>query len=73
MPAQEGAGWVTGFEFLQSLRLRVQIDAAPGSPAAAEPNRLDLDTLNDVDARVLREALRMARQLQQRLELDYQR
>ena len=73
VPAQEGAGWVTGFEFLQSLRLRVQIDAAPGSPAAAEPNRLDLDTLNDVDARVLREALRMARQLQQRLELDYQR
>lgn len=73
VPQQEGAGWVTGFEFLQSLRLRVQIDAAPGTPAAAQPNLLDLDTLNDVDARVLREALRMARQLQQRLELDYQR
>jgi CBS domain-containing protein len=29
--------------------------------------------LNDIDRRILRETLRVARQLQQRLQLDYQR
>ena len=71
IPAQESAGWITGFEFLQSLRLRVQID--PAATGGANPNLLEVDTLNEVDSRVLREALRVARQLQQRLELDYLR
>jgi len=34
---------------------------------------MDLESLDAVDTRMLREALRMARQLLQRLELDYQR
>jgi CBS domain-containing protein len=54
---------IEGFQFLQLLRLRVQ--DAPLSPTAA--NRLDPDTLNEVDQRMLKEAFRQARKLQQRL------
>ena len=59
------------------LRLRAQVGledgAAPGpAPARApgHPNLLDLDTLNDLDRRLLRDAMRVARSLQQRVELD---
>lgn len=62
--------WVGGFEFLQMLRLRVQLE---GGSAAAEPNRLAPASLNDIDRRILKEAFRLARILQQRLRLDYER
>jgi CBS domain-containing protein len=73
---QESQAWVTGFEFLQSLRLRVQIapqDSGQAADGEANPNLIEVDLLNDIDRRVLRESLRVARTLQQRLELDYQR
>ncbi len=71
---QESQAWVTGFEFLQSLRLRVQIEEpGAGSSQSENPNKVDVRTLNDIDRRILRESLRVARRLQQRLELDYQR
>jgi len=66
----EYGAWVSGFEFLQMLRLRIQLK---GGPALAQPNRLVVSQLNDIDRRILRETLRVARQLQQRLQLDYQR
>jgi CBS domain-containing protein len=69
LPAREWESWVGGFEFLQMLRLRVQLEGAP----ATEPNKLDVESLNDIDRRMLRESLRMARTLQQRLRLDYER
>lgn len=72
VPEKEGSAWVTGFEFLQVLRLRRQIEAAPSVGAETNPNLMDLESLDAVDTRMLREALRMARQLLQRLELDYQ-
>ncbi len=65
-PAHEREGWVGAFEFLQMLRLRVQ-------GAAAHPNWIALDELNDIDRRVLKESYKVARRLQQRLELDYLR
>jgi CBS domain-containing protein len=68
----EAGAWVTGFEFLQALRLEIQIGAA-GAVAPDSPNLVDVDALNDIDRRMLREALRMARRLQQRLEMDYRR
>ena len=66
----EFGAWVGGFEFLQMLRLRIQLDdeALPDAP-----NRIVVATLNDIDRRILRESFRVARQLQQRLQLDYQR
>ena len=70
VPAAERDAWLSGFDYLQTLRLRAQIDNVQ---AGRNPNLLDVDALNDMDRRVLKEALRVARRLQQRMELDYQR
>ena len=70
LASNEYGAWVSGFEFLQMLRLRIQLE---GGAALAQPNRLAVASLNDIDRRILRETLRVARQLQQRLQLDYQR
>lgn len=66
----EYRAWVTAFEFLQLLRLRVQLE---GNAPVREPNRVRLADLNDIDRRMLKECFRIARQLQQRLRLDYER
>lgn len=65
---QDAAGWVGAFEFLQTLRLRAQLESAEG---AARPNEVAVAALNDIDRRVLKESLRVARQWQQRMALDY--
>jgi CBS domain-containing protein len=67
---QESEAWVTGFEFLQMLRLQVQMG---GAATPGNPNLLDTATLNDIDLRMLKETIRIARRLQQRMGLDYQR
>ena len=51
------------------LRLGVQA----GRPAAEDANRVKIARLNEIDRRALRDALRVARRLQQRVELDYLR
>jgi CBS domain-containing protein len=68
VPAAEYEGWVGSFEFLQMLRLRAQLEG-PGEGG----NRVSLAGLNDIDRRILKECFRVARQLQQRLRLDYER
>ena len=68
---REGEAWVAAFEFLQMLRLRVQLDDARRRGRGR--NEVDVGRLNDIDRRVLKESLRVARSLQQRIELDYQR
>ena len=52
------------FHFLQSLRLRKQA-------AGRDANRIDPYALNEVEQRMLREAFRQAKQLQDRLRLSY--
>ncbi len=69
IPAAEISAWISGFEYLQLMRLGVQA----GGAAPAQANRIELASLNEIDRRVLRETLRVARRLQQRLELDYLR
>ena len=69
VPAREAEAWVAGFEYLQLLRLGEQA----GHPGGDAPNRCEVATLNEIDRRVLRETLRVSRQLQQRIELDYGR
>jgi CBS domain-containing protein len=49
----------------------VQI-AQPDAPAD-KANQVELSTLNDIDRRMLKESFRVARRLQQKMELDYQR
>lgn len=70
LQASEYEAWIVGFEFLQLLRLRRQLD---GAAEQGSPNRITLDQLNDIDRRMLRESLRAARALQQRMRLDYER
>ncbi len=64
----EARAWIDAFEFLQSLRLRAQHDrgTVPG-----RANLLDTRTLSDLDRRILKEAFRLARTLQQRLAVDF--
>jgi|CXWL01.1.fsa_nt_gi CBS domain-containing protein len=81
VPTRESQAWVSGFEFLQMLRLRVQLQRQGGTGAEslrgalhdANPNLIDIDSLNELDHRLLKETLRVARRLQQRMELDYLR
>ena len=81
VPARESQAWVSGFEFLQMLRLRVQLQRQGGAGAEslraalndANPNLIDIDSLDELDLRLLKETLRVARLLQQRMELDYLR
>ena len=71
----ESEGWIAAFEFLQKLRLQVQVKvghAAGSGNASDRLNLADVSTLNDIERRVLKESFRVARRLQQRMELDYQ-
>jgi CBS domain-containing protein len=54
---------VDAFHYLQVVRLRAQ-----EHPHPANPNRIDPYALNEVDQRMLKEAFRQARKLQQRLK-----
>lgn len=63
-------GDIAAFRFVQGLRLRRQLDSLRDGGNA---NRIDPYALNDLDQRMLRESLRQAQSLQDRLKLDYQR
>ena len=66
------ADWSSAFDYLQMLRLRTQHQRlAHELPPAANPNLVPLANLSALDRRVLKEALRQVRKLQQRLALDY--
>jgi len=66
------ATWCDTFEYLQMLRLRTQHRRLTHElPPAANPNLVPVARLSALDRRVLKEALRQARKLQQRLALDY--
>lgn len=64
----EVAGWIDGFQFLQGLRLRAQ---QRSREAGRKANVVALGSVSELDRRVLKEAFRQARKLQQRLEVDY--
>lgn len=66
----EYGSWVSGFEFLQMLRLRIQLES---ETAQTSPNEILVAELNDIDRRILRESLKVAHRIQQRLQLDYER
>lgn len=67
MPLEEAAAMAASFYQIQRLRLQNQVSGE--FPAAA--NRLNPDRLHKLDRLILKEALREARTLQQRLRLEY--
>lgn len=70
MPHAEVEAIMEAFYHLLLLRLRTQLD---GGAAGRAPNRVAPRDLNEFDRRMLKESLRQARRLQQRLALDYRR
>ncbi len=69
IPDTELADWNRAFHFLQLLRLRHQ--HGQQRAGLTPDNHLDPDTLNPLDRRILKEALRQARKVQARLAMDY--
>jgi CBS domain-containing protein len=58
---------VEAFHYLLLFRLKHQLKGG------SAPNRIAPKKLNEFDRRILKESLRQARRLQQRLTLDYRR
>jgi len=69
IPDGELADWNRAFHFLQLLRLRHQ--HAQQRAGQTPDNHVNPDTLNPLDRRILKEALRQARKVQARLAMDY--
>jgi CBS domain-containing protein len=69
VPEHERQGWASAFEVLQMLRLRVQVQAADGQAT----NRVDVESLDDIDRQLLKEAMKVGKRLQQRVSLDWLR
>ena len=76
VPEAEVRAWVAAFEHLQLLRLRWQVadeppaDVVAAATALAHANRVDVRRLHAIDRRVLKEAFRAARSLQERVAMD---
>ena len=70
VPKKESSAWIAAFQYLQTLRLAIQLD---GGMIGDNPNALDVESLNAVDRTILKGSLARIRSLQQRLELDYVR
>lgn len=66
----KGQDWVSTFEFLQTLRLKAQID---NEGQDRNPNVLDVTALSNVDKVILKAAYNISKTMQQRLALDYVR
>jgi CBS domain-containing protein len=61
----EAEGWIQAFLYIQMLRLRHH-------HAAEMDNRIDPESLNELDRRILKEAFRQARKVQAKLAQIYQ-
>ncbi|TCD22688.1 CBS domain-containing protein [Pseudomonas sp. IC_126] len=67
---KDGAAYEEAYHFIQQTRMQQhQQQAREGRPYS---NRLDPDTLNHLDRRILRESFRQAQRLQSSLTLRYQ-
>ncbi len=71
LPEFDVRGWVAAFEFFQLMRLREQHRYVDDGARDRNPNLVELAQLSQLDRRVVNEAFRQVRKLQQRLELDF--
>lgn len=69
LAAADVDGWLDAFHFLQQVRLDHQLRCI--EDGRVPDNYVAPDDLNTLDRRILREALRQARRIQERLRLDY--
>ncbi len=71
---QRRDAWVSAFEFLQMMRLRIQLDEGVSVPNLIDqPNVVNYDVLDNIDRRILKECFRVGRRLQQRIETEHMR
>ncbi|MNC70798.1 putative nucleotidyltransferase substrate binding domain protein [compost metagenome] len=67
---QAAAAYEEAYDFIQMTRMQLhQRQKRAGQPLS---NRLDPDTLNELDRRILRESFRQAQRLQNSLSVRYQ-
>ncbi len=67
---QDTEAWCDAFLFIQLLRLQLHHEQSErGEPLT---NKVDPDSFNNLDKRILKEAFRQARKLQTKLTVDYQ-
>jgi len=72
LPPVDVRAWVPSFEYFQLLRLRGQHRRAASDASSGDnPNEIELAELSTLDRRIVNEAFRQARKIQQRLELDF--
>lgn len=70
LKAQDAAAYEEAYHFIQLMRMQLhQRQERAGQPLS---NRLDPDTLNELDRRILRESFRQAQRLQSSLSIRYQ-
>lgn len=62
MKTEEIEAWAHSFHYIQLLRLRLQYEQS--KQGVAYSNRVDPDSLNELDRRILKESFRQARKLQ---------
>jgi CBS domain-containing protein len=67
MSSQDTEAWSAAFEYLQMLRLQVQMGDTPLEHA----NLVPLESLNSIDRHILKESFRTARRLLQKIGRDY--
>lgn len=67
---EDADAFIEAFLFIQLLRLRLHHQQL--EQGADLSNKIDPDSLNHLDRRILKEAFRQARKLQTKLRLDYQ-
>ena len=67
---QDAEAYGDAFLFIQLLRLRLHHEQSERGETLS--NKVDPDSLNDLDRRILKEAFRQARKLQTKLGVDYQ-
>ncbi len=62
--------WKQAWHFIQLLRTQNHLQAMKDNKPAS--NKLDPNSLNDLEKRILKESFRQVRKLQKRLAMDYQ-
>jgi CBS domain-containing protein len=70
LSAADVSAWASAYFYIQLLRMRIHQEQIKREEALS--NRVDPESLNELDRRILKEAFRQARKLQSKLATEYQ-